>query len=696
MEAAEKGLSGVSMSKKRSGNDGGEVVVEVQSEEMEDEAKGSCSKGLESSAPNQISKVELQVGSHSPEITRSSNAPIPNETLTRRKSSISIGQQSMRIDSDILEEESNLEHVGSPANKSAYEEEEEEEIYEKFNLSRKVKKKKKMMMMLMEWIVFVCSLGVLVASFTVEKLENIKVWGLEMWKWCVVVMLIFCGMLVTNCVLTLLLFVIERNFLLTMKKEVLYLVYGMKKSVQVFLWLGMVLLSWLLFFKFSRGNERSKTSTKILDHVMWTLVSLLIGAFLLMLSTLLFKTLASKFMAVAYFGRIQESLFHQYVIETLSGPPLVEEDAKIRRSLSTGFASLRRINNVEKVVTGKVNPAKKVSVETMDTLVGAVSTKDTEITSEWEAKAAAFKIFRNVAKHGNRYIEEEDLMRFMTREEVDSVFPLFDGAMETGKIKRKDLQNWMVNVYHERKALAFSTTDTKTVLKQFEKFFTSLVIVITIVVWLLLVGIASTNLVVFLSTQFLLAAFMFGNTCKNVFEAIVFMFVTHPFDVGDRIVVDDVLLMVEEMNVLTTTFLKPNNEKVYYPNSVLCTKIISNYYRSPDMGDTVEFSIILTPVEKIDMLRKRIKEYLESKPQHWRPGHSVVVIDIEDVNKLKMALNICHTMNFQEIGERNKRRTELIIELMRTLEDLNITYSLLPQEVHLTQNKADATVSFKR
>ena len=62
------------------------------------------------------------------------------------------------------------------------------------------------------------------------------------------------------------------------------------------------------------------------------------------------------------------------------------------------------------------------------------------------------------------------------------------------------------------------------------------------------------------------------------------------------------------MNVLTTTFLKPNNEKVYYPNSVLCTKTISNYYRSPDMGDTVAFSIVLTPVAKIDMLRKRIKE----------------------------------------------------------------------------------------
>ena len=33
---------------------------------------------------------------------------------------------------------------------------------------------------------------------------------------------------------------------------------------------------------------------------------------------------------------------------------------------------------------------------------------------------------------------------------------------------------------------------------------------------------------------------MFGNTCKTTFEAIIFLFVMHPFDVGDRCEVDEV------------------------------------------------------------------------------------------------------------------------------------------------------------
>jgi len=51
-------------------------------------------------------------------------------------------------------------------------------------------------------------------------------------------------------------------------------------------------------------------------------------------------------------------------------------------------------------------------------------------------------------------------------------------------------------------------------------------------------------------------------------------------------------MVVEEMNILTTVFLKYDNEKIFYPNSVLSTKPISNFYRSPEMSDSVEFAVV--------------------------------------------------------------------------------------------------------
>lgn len=67
-------------------------------------------------------------------------------------------------------------------------------------------------------------------------------------------------------------------------------------------------------------------------------------------------------------------------------------------------------------------------------------------------------------------------------------------------------------------------------------------------------------------------------------------------------------MIVEEMNILTTVFLRYDNEKIYYPNAILLTKPISNFRRSPDMADCIDFSIdVYTPADDITALRKAIQ-----------------------------------------------------------------------------------------
>ncbi|XP_028807020.1 mechanosensitive ion channel protein 10-like isoform X2 [Neltuma alba] len=591
-------------------------------------------------------------------------------------------------------------------------EDEDEIVYEEAELS-KGKRKKVKVKALIECIMLACITGFLVASLSVEKLKNVTIWGLGFWKWCVLLMVTFCGLLITRWFMHIIVFLIEMNFLL--RKKVLYFVHGLKKSVQVFIWLGLVLLAWVLLI--NRGVQRSELGTKILNGVTWTLVSLLIGSFLWMLKTLLLKILASNFHVKSFFDRIQESIFHQYVLQSLSGPPLIEEAEKVGRSPSAGQVSFRSTKGEKRTRKEVINMAtfhkmkrEKVSAWTMKILVDAVANSrlstisnvidesfddggleqtDKEITNEMEATAAAYKIFRNVSAPGCSYIDEDDLLRFMIKEEVDLIFPQFEGS-ETGRIDRKALTKWVVNVYQERKALAHALSDTKTAVKQLNKLVTGLLVILIIILWLLLMEIATTKVLVFISSQLVVATFMFGNTCKNIFEAIVFVFVMHPFDVGDRCVVDGVQLLVEEMNILTTVFLKLNNEKVFYPNSVLATKPISNYYRSPDMGDTIEFSIdFMTPLERIGALKEKIKRYLERNPQHWHANHNVIVKEIENVNKIKIALYVNHTMNFQDYAEKNRRRAELVMELKKIFEDLDIRYNLLPQAVHVSYVGSD-------
>lgn len=76
-------------------------------------------------------------------------------------------------------------------------------------------------------------------------------------------------------------------------------------------------------------------------------------------------------------------------------------------------------------------------------------------------------------------------------------------------------------------------------------------------------------------------------------------------------------MVVEEMNILTTVFLRYDNQKIMYPNSTLSTKSIGNYYRSPDMGDGVEFCIhISTPAEKIALMKQKITRQAKAKQDH--------------------------------------------------------------------------------
>lgn len=102
------------------------------------------------------------------------------------------------------------------------------------------------------------------------------------------------------------------------------------------------------------------------------------------------------------------------------------------------------------------------------------------------------------------------------------------------------IQLFQVNAFRERRALALTLNDTKTAVNKLHRMVNILVSVVILVIWLLILGIATSKFLLFVTSQLVLVAFVFGNTCKTVFEAIIFLFVMHPFDVGDRCEIDGV------------------------------------------------------------------------------------------------------------------------------------------------------------
>ncbi|KAL8543400.1 hypothetical protein ACS0TY_004074 [Phlomoides rotata] len=609
------------------------------------------------------------------------------------------------------------------------------------DLPEEYKKAKFDALTIAQWISLVLIVTALVCTMTIGAWKVKKLRGLHLWKWEVLILVLICGRLVSGWGIRIVVFFVERNFF--MRKRVLYFVYGIRKAVQNCIWLGLVLIAWHSMF-----DQEVEGNIKFLWYVNKLMVCMLVGTLLWLVKTLMVKVLASSFHVSTFFDRIQENLFNQYVIEALSGPPQIEmrkiqeeEDRTMAEVWRLQNAGATLPPDLQPTKSGKVGPGlpprsaktvsfkfprqassskgqddqtisidqlhklnhKNVSAWNMKRLIktvknGVLTTLDeqaldstqggdenaTQIRSECEAKFAARKIFRNVAKPRAKFIYPDDLMRFLPDEEALKTLNIVEGSTENEKISKASLKSWVVNAFIERRALALTLNDTKTAVDKLHHMVNVIVGTIIFVICLVILEIATSKFLLYISSQVVVVAFVFGNTCKTVFEAIVFVFVMHPFDVGDRCEVDGVQMVVEEMNILTTVFLRYDNQKIFYPNVTLATRPINNYYRSPDMGDSVDFDVhIATPLEKIAIIKQKIISYIENKSDYWYHEPSVVLMNLEHLNTMKLSVWMRHRMNHQNMGERWKRRALLVEEMVKIFKEMDIEYRLYPLDINL-------------
>ncbi|KAH9718260.1 hypothetical protein KPL71_022152 [Citrus sinensis] len=163
-----------------------------------------------------------------------------------------------------------------------------------------------------------------------------------------------------------------------------------------------------------------------------------------------------------------------------------------------------------------------------------------EIKSESEAKNLADKIIKKLETPQSEFIGEQKLKEFLDDEQhVKKMLKLFR-AVKSGKINKADFKKWVIKVYNDRKTLKRSLNDAKTAIEELNRILSGIVVVVIIIVWLLVMGLLTYKVIAVITSQLLLLAFMFGNTARTCFEAIIFVFVTHPFDVGDRCFIDGV------------------------------------------------------------------------------------------------------------------------------------------------------------
>ena len=109
--------------------------------------------------------------------------------------------------------------------------------------------------------------------------------------------------------------------------------------------------------------------------------------------------------------------------------------------------------------------------------------------------------------------------------------------------------------------------------------------------------------------------------------SIIFLFIKHPYDVGDRVKVDEDTYTVREIRLLSTIFLDAHNALVQAPNTVLNAKFLINFRRSPEMSEPFTFDVAYdTSFEQIEALRGRMIAFLSNERRDYVAVFDVTVM----------------------------------------------------------------------
>ncbi|PWN42555.1 hypothetical protein IE81DRAFT_323312 [Ceraceosorus guamensis] len=303
--------------------------------------------------------------------------------------------------------------------------------------------------------------------------------------------------------------------------------------------------------------------------------------------------------------------------------------------------------------------------------------------SQQSARKLARKLFYNLGHHRDSLVAEDFYPYFKTTEEAREAFGFFD-ADNNGDISKAEMRDAVQRIYREKRALAVSLRDMGSAVSKLDGVLMFLGLIIMVFIWLLIFNRDSTVAnIVPLSTFVVGFSFVFGNSAKTIFESMIFIFATHPYDVGDLVCVDENWMFVESFGMLSTTFRTVTNQYIVAPNAMLASqKYIFNSRRS---GATWEVTFIQvgfdTLIQLIDEFRAKMRQFVKENDREWGGGLEVNYDQISNQNSVQLVIAMEHKGNWQDWGARWARRTKLMRHVKTVCEELGIVYSLPPQPV---------------
>ena len=119
-----------------------------------------------------------------------------------------------------------------------------------------------------------------------------------------------------------------------------------------------------------------------------------------------------------------------------------------------------------------------------------------------------------------------------------------------GIVTSTDCVSAVQTIYQERLNLAASLKDTRSIAGSLEVMIGIIIhLVFVMIYFYILFAVTFNQIWAFVSTVVLGLSFIFGQYIRQLFENTMFLFNSHPFDVGDMLFVDNDFLTVDEIQI---------------------------------------------------------------------------------------------------------------------------------------------------
>lgn len=297
------------------------------------------------------------------------------------------------------------------------------------------------------------------------------------------------------------------------------------------------------------------------------------------------------------------------------------------------------------------------------------------------SQVLARRLYRTFVRDGFDTVFSGDLKAaFDNNEEADAAFAMFDKDMN-GDISMEELEAVCVEIGRERKSITASLKDLDSVVSKLDDVLFFIVLVITILVFLSLISTSAAGVLTSAGSTILALSWLFSATAQEFLQSVVFVFVKHPFDVGDRVTIygntgdnltgDD--YYVKEISLLYTEFKKMQGHVVQAPNSYLNTLFILNQRRSGGLAEAVPIVIKFgTTMEQIEALRQRLLEFVRTEKREYQPNILTELRTVTEAYSITLNVVFFYKSNWQNEGLRLQRRNKFICMLMLTMMELGI------------------------